>query len=65
MSGDSGATVWDQETGKPTAMIFAAAGRFAVACPLPTVLKALEDQLQTRLTLRIGQPHSIGHVSGK
>jgi hypothetical protein len=43
--GDSGSTGVDLETMQPTAMIFAEAGRFAVACPLAKVLEELEDNL--------------------
>ena len=35
-SGDSGSVVLDTATGRPAALIFAASGRFAVACPLTT-----------------------------
>jgi hypothetical protein len=56
VSGDSGSVVRDQETGAATAMIFAGAGRFALACPLPAVLKALQDVANIdRLTLRLGK----------
>ena len=40
-SGDSGSVVVDEATGRPTALIFAASGRFAVASPLDTVLTEL------------------------
>jgi hypothetical protein len=65
VSGDSGSWVVDIDQKAATAMIFAAAGRFAVACPLPAVMKALQDQLNSRLTLRIGEGSSRGHASGK
>lgn len=49
--GDSGSIVVDTETNQPTAMIFAASGSFAVACPLSTkygtgVLDQLERQMK-------------------
>lgn len=56
VSGDSGSVVRDRQTGAATAMIFAAAGRFAVACPLSVVLKALGDAISSNLTLRVGEP---------
>ena len=40
-AGDSGSIVFESSTRKPVAMIFAATGGFAVACPLDTVLKEL------------------------
>ncbi len=55
VSGDSGSVVRDQKTGAATAMIFAAAGRFAVACPMSAVLKALGDATDSSLTLRVGE----------
>jgi len=35
-AGDSGSMVFDTATNRPTALIFAASGQFAVACPLST-----------------------------
>ena len=52
--GDSGsivATETEEQTGRATAMIFAASGRFAVACPLPTVLEKLGAELSRPLSL--------------
>ncbi len=40
-AGDSGSIVIDQSTNRATAMVFAASGRFAVACRLDKVLAAL------------------------
>jgi hypothetical protein len=40
--GDSGSIVIDMESGYPTAMVFAEAGKFAVACPLSRVFGELE-----------------------
>lgn len=40
-AGDSGSIAIDESTNRATAMIFAASGRFAVACPLDTVLTEL------------------------
>jgi hypothetical protein len=65
VAGDSGSAVIDTDTGKVTAMIFAAAGRFAVACPLHAVLTALQDQLKCALTLQIDEYASRSHASGK
>jgi len=53
-AGDSGSIAVGSETQQPTALIFAASGRFAVACPLRTesgngVLDLLEGQLKRRL----------------
>jgi hypothetical protein len=42
--GDSGSIVTNMD-GEPTAMIFAEAGRFAVACPLSTVFELLGKEL--------------------
>jgi hypothetical protein len=41
--GDSGSIVVETETNRPTAMIFAASGGFAVACPLTTLPYAAPD----------------------
>lgn len=41
-AGDSGSLVVDTDTKRAVAMIFAASGRFAVACPLTQVFKQLE-----------------------
>jgi hypothetical protein len=40
--GDSGSLVVDTDSRRATAMIFAASGRFAVACPLAAVFQQLE-----------------------
>jgi hypothetical protein len=58
-NGDSGSIVVDTNTGQPTAMIFAASGRFAVACPLTTdsgtgVLDKLREQLKQPLRFVTG-----------
>lgn len=50
VSGDSGAVVWDQEHGAPVAMIFAAAGRYAVACPLSDALMLLGAKVGAEIT---------------
>jgi hypothetical protein len=50
-AGDSGAIVVDMATKRGTAMILAASGRFAVACPLPTVFAELGKRLSTKLKL--------------
>jgi hypothetical protein len=51
-SGDSGSIVIDQSTNRPAAMIFAASGRFAVACPLKTALEKLKAELDKRAALQ-------------
>jgi hypothetical protein len=43
-AGDSGSLVVDEQTGQAMAMIFAASGRFAVACPMEAVLKQLASE---------------------
>jgi len=43
-AGDSGSIVVDQGKGQATAIIFAASGRFAVACPLETALQQLTEK---------------------
>jgi hypothetical protein len=49
--GDSGSVVVDTDTGLATAMIFAASGRYAVACPIGQVLHELSDEVQGDLRL--------------
>ena len=49
--GDSGSVVVDTDTGLATAMIFAASGRYAVACPIRQVLDELGNEVQGDLTL--------------
>lgn len=54
-AGDSGSLVVDSKSKQPTALIYAASGRFAVACPLRTdgrtgVLDQLEGQLKKPLS---------------
>jgi hypothetical protein len=44
-SGDSGSLVVETENGQAVAMIFAASGRYAVACPIDEVLKQLGVEL--------------------
>jgi hypothetical protein len=53
-AGDSGAIVVDIETKQATAMIFAASGRFAIACSLPKVFAELGKQLRRELKLVVG-----------
>jgi len=43
-AGDSGSIVIDEDTKQAVAMIFAASGGFAVACPLDAALKELADK---------------------
>ena len=43
--GDSGSVVWDQKAKQAVAMVFAASGRYAVACPLPKVLDLLKARI--------------------
>lgn len=50
--GDSGSIVWDKEKRQPLAMVFAASGRFAVACPLPQVLDGLQTEIRRDLNDR-------------
>lgn len=52
--GDSGSLVLEEIKNQPVAMIFAASGRFAVACPLrtPLVRNGVLDQLEDELRLR-------------
>ena len=49
--GDSGSLVVDMATHQATAMIFAASGRYAVACPIRQVLDELSDEVKGTLTL--------------
>lgn len=49
--GDSGSLVVDTKTGLATAMIFAASGRYAVACPIDQVFYELDQEVQGGLTL--------------
>jgi hypothetical protein len=45
-AGDSGSLVIDKSTKRATAMIFAASGTFAVACPLEMVLEKLAAEIE-------------------
>lgn len=49
--GDSGSLVVDTATGLATAMIFAASGRYAVACPIRQALNMLSNEVGGDLTL--------------
>ncbi len=49
--GDSGSIVVDTDTGRATAMIFAASGRYAVACPIQRVFDELAQEVPGDLTL--------------
>jgi hypothetical protein len=49
--GDSGSIVVDTDSGQATAMIFAASGRYAVACPIQRVFDELGQEVQGDLTL--------------
>ena len=49
--GDSGSLVIDTGTGQATAMIFAASGRYAVACPIRQVLDELSKEVEGNLIL--------------
>jgi hypothetical protein len=55
--GDSGSIVWGQESKRqskrPVGMIFAAAGRYAIACPLLTVWEKLKEKTKSDLKLLI------------
>jgi hypothetical protein len=45
-AGDSGSIVIDESTYRPIGIVFAASGRFAVACPLKTALEKLKPALE-------------------
>jgi hypothetical protein len=49
--GDSGSLVVDTKTGLATAMVFAASGRYAVACPIQQVFYELDQEVQGGLTI--------------
>lgn len=51
-AGDSGSLVFDSEA-QATAMVFAASGRYAVACPVETVLAELGQRLNKTLRLTV------------
>jgi hypothetical protein len=51
IAGDSGTIVISKKENQATAMIFAASGQFAVACPLHQVLAELGKKLNTELKL--------------
>lgn len=55
VAGDSGSLVSDSKTKQPTAMIFAASGRYAVACAIGDVLAALgsKDRLNKALSIAV------------
>ena len=44
-AGDSGSIIVDEQSQQPVGMIFAASGKYAIACPLSKVLELLEAQL--------------------
>lgn len=48
-AGDSGSIIVDQETGRPVAMVFAASGKYAIACKLSVVMSKLEEELRKKL----------------
>ena len=45
-AGDSGSIIVDADSQKPVGMVFAASGKYCVACPLSEVLNALQSRLQ-------------------
>ncbi len=51
--GDSGSVVVNTETNQAVALIFAGAGKFAVACPLTEVLSQLSDKVGSKLELAL------------
>jgi hypothetical protein len=61
--GDSGSIVLDKEN-QPVAMVFAASGSFAVACPLSEVLRLLQDEIQKADQTRLAKSKN-GNVTLK
>jgi hypothetical protein len=48
-AGDSGSIIVDQEKGQPVGMVFAASGKYAIACQLLEVVSSLQKELQKKL----------------
>jgi hypothetical protein len=46
--GDSGSIVWDEKTKQPVAMVFAASGKYAIACRLSEVVSRLKKELEKK-----------------